>query len=51
VAKGAPRIVLHTAASNADAQALFARLGFRRTMVEMTREAGGPGSPTPGGKR
>jgi ribosomal protein S18 acetylase RimI-like enzyme len=45
VAKGAPRIVLHTAAGNADAQALFARLGFRRTMVEMTREGGGSGSP------
>jgi ribosomal protein S18 acetylase RimI-like enzyme len=40
VAKGAPRVVLHTAAENAGAQALFARLGFRRTMVEMTREAG-----------
>lgn len=40
VAKGAPRIVLHTAADNGAAQALFARLGFRRTMVEMTREAG-----------
>jgi ribosomal protein S18 acetylase RimI-like enzyme len=39
VAKGAPRVVLHTAADNAGAQALFARLGFRRTMVEMTREA------------
>jgi predicted GNAT family acetyltransferase len=37
-AKGAPRVVLHTAAGNAAAQALFARLGFRRTMVEMTRE-------------
>jgi ribosomal protein S18 acetylase RimI-like enzyme len=46
MAKGAPRIVLHTAADNAGAQALFARLGFRRTMVEMTREADGPGSPT-----
>jgi ribosomal protein S18 acetylase RimI-like enzyme len=39
VAKGAPRVVLHTAAGNASAQALFARLGFRPTMVEMTREA------------
>jgi ribosomal protein S18 acetylase RimI-like enzyme len=38
-AKGAPRIVLHTAAGNAAAQALFASLGFRRTMIEMTREA------------
>ncbi len=39
VAKGAPRVVLHTAAGNAAAQALFGRLGFRPTMVEMTREA------------
>ena len=37
--KGAPRVVLHAAAENAAAQALFARLGFRRTMVEMTRES------------
>jgi ribosomal protein S18 acetylase RimI-like enzyme len=37
--KGAPRVVLHAAAANAAAQALFARLGFRPTMVEMTREA------------
>jgi len=36
--KGAPRVVLHAAAANQSAQALFARLGFRRTMVEMTRE-------------
>ena len=41
VARGAPRVVLHTAAPNAAAQALFARLGFRKTMVEMTREASG----------
>jgi ribosomal protein S18 acetylase RimI-like enzyme len=39
VARGAPRIVLHSAAGNTAAQALFARLGFRPTMVEMTREA------------
>src|SRR5689334_3487418 len=31
VAKGAPRVVLHTAAGNAGAQALFKRLGFRQT--------------------
>jgi ribosomal protein S18 acetylase RimI-like enzyme len=43
VAKGAPRVVLHTAEGNVGAQALFARLGFRRTMVEMTREADGAG--------
>ena len=41
VAKGAPRVVLHTAAGNTIAQALFGRLGFRPTMVEMTREANG----------
>ena len=37
-ASGAPRVVLWTAEPNAEAQRLFARLGFRRTMVEMTRE-------------
>jgi ribosomal protein S18 acetylase RimI-like enzyme len=36
--KGAPRVVLHAAAKNEAAQALFGRLGFRATMVEMTRE-------------
>ena len=36
--RGAPRVVLWTAEPNAAAQALFSRLGFRRTMVEMTRE-------------
>ncbi len=35
---GAPRILLSTASSNAAAQRLFARLGFRSTMIEMTRE-------------
>jgi len=38
-AKGAPRIVLSTADRNEAAQRLFASTGFRRTMVEMTREA------------
>jgi ribosomal protein S18 acetylase RimI-like enzyme len=37
-ALGAPRIVLSTAHSNEKAQALFEKLGFRRTMIEMTRE-------------
>lgn len=39
-AKGAPRVVLSTAERNESAQRLFARAGFRRTMIEMTREAG-----------
>lgn len=37
--KGAPRVVLHTAAANEGAQRFFESLGFRRTMIEMTREA------------
>jgi ribosomal protein S18 acetylase RimI-like enzyme len=36
--RGAPRVVLSTAERNAAAQRLFARAGFRRTMIEMTRE-------------
>ena len=36
--RGMPRVLLWTAAQNDDAQRVFARLGFRRTMVEMTRE-------------
>ena len=35
---GAPRVVLGTAHANEAAQRLFDRLGFRRTMIEMTRE-------------
>jgi GNAT superfamily N-acetyltransferase len=35
---GAPRVVLWTAARNNTARQLFAQLGFRETMVEMTRE-------------
>jgi ribosomal protein S18 acetylase RimI-like enzyme len=37
-ARGAPRVVLSTAERNEAAQRLFARAGFRRTMLEMTRE-------------
>lgn len=33
-----PRVILWTAAQNADAQRVFARKGFRVTMHEMTRE-------------
>jgi ribosomal protein S18 acetylase RimI-like enzyme len=36
--RGAPRVVLSTAEQNEAAQRLFARAGFRRTMIEMTRE-------------
>ena len=38
---GAPRVMLWTAEKNATAQVLFERLGFRRTMIEMTRERSG----------
>jgi ribosomal protein S18 acetylase RimI-like enzyme len=34
----APRVVLSTAEQNSGAQRLFERMGFRRTMIEMTRE-------------
>jgi ribosomal protein S18 acetylase RimI-like enzyme len=37
-ARGAPRVVLSTAERNLPAQRLFDRAGFRRTMIEMTRE-------------
>jgi ribosomal protein S18 acetylase RimI-like enzyme len=40
-ARGAPRAVLSTAERNEPAQRLFARAGFRRTMIEMTRELEG----------
>ena len=36
--RGAPRVVLSTAERNETAQRLFAKAGFRRTMIEMTRE-------------
>jgi GNAT superfamily N-acetyltransferase len=35
---GAPRVMLWTAEKNPTAQRLFERAGFRRTMIEMTRE-------------
>jgi GNAT superfamily N-acetyltransferase len=41
--RGMPRVMLWTADQNSTAQRLFTRLGFRRTMVEMTLEL-------PGGK-
>jgi ribosomal protein S18 acetylase RimI-like enzyme len=36
--RNAPRVLLGTAAQNSVAQALFHRLGFRDTMIEMTLE-------------
>ena len=39
--RGAPRVLLSTAERNEPAQRLFARAGFRRTMIEMTRELDG----------
>lgn len=36
--RGAPRVILWTAAANDVARPLFHQLGFRDTMVEMTRE-------------
>jgi len=38
--RGTPRVVLSTAERNEPAQRLFVRAGFRRTMIEMTRELG-----------
>ena len=37
-ARGAPQVVLSTAERNTIAQRLFEHAGFRRTMIEMTRE-------------
>jgi ribosomal protein S18 acetylase RimI-like enzyme len=37
-AHGAPRVVLWTAEQNTAAQQLFTARGFRRTMIEMTKE-------------
>jgi ribosomal protein S18 acetylase RimI-like enzyme len=42
--RGAPRVVLSTAEKNESAQRLFARAGFRPTMIEMTRELDGDAS-------
>jgi ribosomal protein S18 acetylase RimI-like enzyme len=36
--RGVPRVVLSTAERNEGAQRLFTRMGFRPTMIEMTRE-------------
>lgn len=42
--RGVARVVLLTAERNEAAQRLFARMGFRRTMIEMTLELGDPAS-------
>jgi ribosomal protein S18 acetylase RimI-like enzyme len=42
--RGVPRVVLATAERNEAAQRLFASMGFRRTMIEMTRELDAPTS-------
>jgi ribosomal protein S18 acetylase RimI-like enzyme len=39
--RGMPRVVLWTAERNEGAHRLFTELGFRRTMIEMTRELTG----------
>ncbi|HEY0096539.1 MAG TPA: GNAT family N-acetyltransferase, partial [Archangium sp.] len=39
-ALGVPRVMLMAASRNEAAQRLFARHGWRTTMVEMTREVG-----------
>ena len=44
---GVPRIVLSTADHNESAQRLFTRAGFRRTMIEMTRERRSDGDGLP----
>lgn len=41
--RGVPRVVLTTAEQNAAAHRLYESVGFRRTMIEMTRELGGDG--------
>lgn len=41
-ARGARQIVLATAERNESAQRLFARMGFRPTMIEMTRDLDEP---------
>ena len=42
--RGVPHVVLSTAERNDAAQRLFASMGFRRTMIEMTRELDDPES-------
>lgn len=44
--RGLPRVVLGTASRNVAARRLFEQLGFRETMVEMTRELSPLSPPT-----
>ncbi len=44
-ARGAPRLVIDVAARNSRAARVFAGLGFRETMIEMTRELAPPAAP------
>ena len=39
VRRGAPRVVIHVAARNRRALAIFESMGFRRTVVELAMEA------------
>jgi ribosomal protein S18 acetylase RimI-like enzyme len=48
--RGAPRVVIQVASLNPDAQAVFTGLGFRPTMVEMTRELPRPRRKAPRSK-
>jgi len=48
--RGAERVILNVAARNARAARLFSRTGFRRTMIEMTREVTA-GAPRPRERR
>ena len=43
--KGMSQVVLWSKSGNDGAQRLFATLGFRDTMIEMTLDQGGPGPP------
>lgn len=45
-ARRAPRVVLSTASQNEAAQRLFTSMGFRPTMIEMTRELRPSSEPT-----
>jgi ribosomal protein S18 acetylase RimI-like enzyme len=48
--RGAPRVVLSTAARNERAQRLFEREGFRKTMIEMTLDLADPDAATGSGR-